>query len=330
MSKVCCSIQELETNLKSLVYDLHQKCISLGLKLSGAGTHPFCQRRANITPLPRYLNIEKRVGYPCYDYVTFSIHVHVGVSSGQEMITLMKLIRPYLPVLLALSASSPYWKGFDTGQASYRQRILAGARTYGLPPYFKGWEDFRSFFQAANNAGIYRNFRDYHWDLRPRPDFGTLEIRIMDTQPTVEEAIALAAFSQSLLEYLNLYSEEAEEKLLKPLPFWIEQENRFRASQYGLDALYIEDEGCNSRPIRNIVEDILQSIRETAENLGVSRQLSGIADPLSNGPSYIRQRNVYGVTGSHKAVVSSVISELETEIKESQLKSAEVKTLQRN
>ncbi len=316
MSKVCRNIQELDLNLKYLVRDLHQKCMSIGLALCGAGTHPFCERLASITPLPRYLSIEERVGYPCYNYLTFSIHVHVGMSSGEETITLMKHLRPYLPVLLALSASSPFWRGYDTIHACYRQRILAGARTYGLPPYFEDWEHFCSFFRTASIAGICRNFKDFHWDLRPRPDFGTLEIRIMDTQPTVGEAIALAAFCQSLIEYLKLHADEAQEKLLRPLPHWIELENRFRSSQHGLDAMYVEDLNGNSRPIGNIVEDILSSLKETADKLGVSQQLAGIEEVLSNGPSYIRQHNIYSETKSYQAIVSSVLSELESEIKE--------------
>jgi len=316
MSKICQNVQELEWNLRSLVCDLHKQCKDLGIKLSGAGTHPFHNNLAVITPIPRYLGIENRVGYACYNYITFSMHVHVGMSSGEEMIALMNRLRPYIPVLLALSASSPFWRGHDTGHVSYRHRVLAPARTYGLPPLFKNWEKFCTFFKAARYAGIYDTFRDYHWDLRPRPDFGTLEIRMMDTQPTVGEAISLAAFSQSLIEYLKFYSEEAEENLLSPLPHWIELENRYRASQHGLDAMYVEDESGNSRPIRNIVEDILASITEIASRLGVSQQLTGISKVLSNGPSYIRQQYIYKETGSYKAVVSSVLGELEAEIKE--------------
>ncbi len=173
-------------------------------------------------------------------------------------------------------------------------------------------ELLQRFMEEGKITNLDKNSRD----LRPRPDFGTLEIRIMDTQPTVGEAIAIAAFSQSLIEYLKLYSEEAEGKLLRPLPLWIEQENRFRACQHGLDAMYVEDESGNSRPIRDIAEDILNSTKETADNLGVSQELAGIAEILSNGPSYIRQRNVYGETGSYKAVVSCIAGELESEIKE--------------
>lgn len=316
MSRVCRSVLELESNLLSLVSDLGRKCAELGMTLAGAGTHPFNQKLAVITPLPRYLRIEERVGYPCHTYITYSIHVHLGMGSGEETIRVMTLLRPYLPILLALSASSPFWWGFDTKYACYRQMVLASAKTYGLPPYFESWEQFCSFFHKAKHAGVFRTFRDYHWDLRPRPDFGTLEIRVMDTQPTVREAIALAALSQCLTEYLKQNSVEAESNLLKPLPFWMEKENRYRACRWGLEAMLIIDEQANTKPLRDIAGDVLRSIRGTADGLGVLPKIDEVAKVLSDGPSYMRQRNLYGTTVSFKAVVSSLARELESELNE--------------
>ena len=316
MSKVCRSVEELESDLLSLVSGLHRKCAELGMTIAGAGTHPFNEQLAVITSLPRYLRIEERVGYPCHTYITYSIHVHLGMSSGEETVQVMKLLRPYLPVLMALSASSPFWWRFDTGYACYREMVLASAKTYGLPPDFESWEQFCSFFNKAKRAGVFRTFRDYHWDLRPRPDFGTLEIRVMDTQPTVREAIALAALSQCLAEYVKQNLPEAERNLLKPLPFWMEKENRYRACRWGLDAVLIEDDMGNTRPLREIAGEVLHSIRGTARDLGLSAKADEIAKVLSRGPSYVRQRNVYGNTASLKAVVSSLTGKLEAELKE--------------
>ncbi len=315
ISKICTSFRELETNLLGLVSDLYRKCAGLGMTISGAGTHPFNERPAVITPLPRYLAIEKRVGYPCHNYITYSIHVHLGMESGDETILAMRLLRSYLPVLLALSASSPFWRGADTKYASYRLIALASAKTYGLPPPFESWRDFCVYFNAAKRAGVYRTFRDYHWDLRPRPDFGTLEIRIMDTQPTVGKAVALAAFSLCLLEYLKSCAEEAPQKLLAALPSWMERENRFRACRWGLDAMIITDEDGNTRPLREITEETIGAIEETANKLGVTAELRRVAKVLSEGPSYMRQRETYRLTGSLRGIVSSVTGELEEELK---------------
>jgi carboxylate-amine ligase len=114
-SKVCTSIAELKVHLTALVDDLKAKCQALGMRLCGAGTHPFCQHLALITPLPRYLTMEERYGYLAHTQVTFATHVHLGVTSGDEAIALMRSLKPYLPLLIALSANSPFWRGYGHG-----------------------------------------------------------------------------------------------------------------------------------------------------------------------------------------------------------------------
>ena len=117
-------------------------------------------------------------------WLTFAQHVHVGMPSGDEAVAIAKMLKPYLPILLALSANSPFWQGYDTGYASFRQRLLASRETYGLPPSFKNWQDFVNFFDSVKHAGVVETIRDLHWDLRLQPHWGTLEVRVMDTQPT--------------------------------------------------------------------------------------------------------------------------------------------------
>ncbi len=314
MSEVCANLEELESNLLTLVWDLHKKCGELRMMLVGAGTHPFHKGLASITPLPRYLSIEERVGYPCYNYITYSIHVHIGMETGDETVKVMRLLRPYLPLLLALSASSPYWRGHDTKYASYREMVLASAKTYGLPPLFDSWGEFSSYFAATKLAGVYKTFRDYHWDLRPRPDFGTLEIRIMDSQPTIKEAIGFAALCQSLVEFLTSNADDTGAAILMQLPLWAEKENRYRACRDGLDAEIIRDEKGNKCPLREITEIVLDAVTKTAVGLGIMPELTRITQTLREGPSYVRQRGVYKQTGDLRAVVSSMNRELEDDL----------------
>jgi carboxylate-amine ligase len=314
MSEKCRNIQELESNLLTLVNDLYKKCGELGMTLVGAGTHPFHKGLASITPLPRYLSIEKRVGFPCYSYITYSIHVHLGMESGEETIRVMKLLRPYIPVLLALAASSPYWRGYDTRYASYRAIVLTSAKTYGLPPYFENWGEFCTYFTAASRAGIFKTFRDYHWDLRPRPDFGTLELRVMDSQPTVGDAIALAALCQCLIEYVKSNAGETEDGCARRLPVWAEKENRYRACRYGLDAEIIQDEKGNTRFLREITDEVLQAVAKIAFELDIVPVLSRIPEILCDRSSYVRQRRVYKQKGNLRAVVSLLNRELEDEL----------------
>lgn len=313
-SKPCETIRELESNLTSILADLQSRCQDSGMRICGAGTHPFCQRLATVTPLPRYLAQHQKFGHLADLMKTFALHVHVGMPSGDEAIAMMAALKPYLPILLALSASSPFWWGHDTGYASYRQRVLASMRSYGLPPTFKSWQEFSDLFQAGRAAGMFDVIRDIHWDLRPYPDFGTLEIRIMDSQPTLREAIALAALIHSAIAYLQHCRREGRAGfLLKPCHGWIEKENYFRASHLGLDAYYIEDDRGHSRPFRRIIEDILEALAPIAAQLGETEYLKFLEKRLEGGSSYIRQRRVFQETGSQKEVVASLVRELEEE-----------------
>ncbi len=315
VSQVCKDIPDLETNIFSILKTLKARCDKLGMTLCAAGTHPFCDRISPVTPIPRYFALKQDYGYLAEMMMTFALHVHVGMISGDETIDIMGRFKPYLPILLALSASSPFWRGRDTGFASYRQRFLSVMKTYGIPPTFKNWQDFSDFFTVAKYAGICQSIRDIHWDLRPHPDFGTLEVRVMDAQPTVKESIALAALIHTLMLYLRLHRERKQKGfILQPLRWLLEKENYFRASHLGLDARYIEDEWGNSRPIRNIVMDILDALATTADMLGESSHLQFLHQRLETGASYLRQRRVFQETGSLQAVVAFLVRELDQEL----------------
>jgi carboxylate-amine ligase len=243
--------------------------------------------------------------------MTYALHVHVGMPSGDTAIAVMTALKPYLPILLALSASSPFWQGIDTDYASFRQRILASMRSYGQPPAFATWQEFVELFQAGKEAGMFDIIRDIHWDLRPQPDLGTLEIRVMDSQPTIREASALTALVHSLVVALQHgHLQGKSDFRLTPCHSWIEKENYFQASYQGLDACYIENNRGSHRPIAAIAQDILQALEPTANQLGESAHLKFLADRLASGPSYCRQRRVFQQTGAKKAVVASLVREL--------------------
>lgn len=314
-SQVCRNVQELEGNILHILSQLQRKCHNLGMDICMAGTHPFCDRFTNVTPIPRYLAQQTASGYLADMMMTFALQIHVGVPSGDVAVDIMGRLKPYLPILLALSASSPFWRSHNTDFASYRHRFLSCLRNYGTPPRFENWQDFADFFIKAQNAGMFEIIRDIHWDLRPQPHLGTLEVRVMDAQPTVKESMMLAAFVHSLILYLYHYSQGIQTGfVLSPLPWLMEKENFFRASRWGLDAMYIEDEEGNTRPIRDIVKDILDAIAFTADSLGESSYLHLLAQRLETGASYIRQRQIFAKTGSLQAVVASLVKELSEEL----------------
>lgn len=314
ISGVCKDLDQLEKELVSVLIRLNSSCRKLGMMICGGGTHPFCDRLARITPVPRFSELEKRGGYLGHTLMTYALHVHIGMSSGEEAIAVMQSLRPYLPLFLALSASSPFWWGHETGFASYRQRVLASMRSYGLPPDFKNWQDFSCFFKSAGRSGTFQSFEDIHWDIRPRPDMGTLEIRIMDGQPTLRETLALAAFVYTIVEFVRKsHLSSRREGMLVPGPDWIEKENHFRVSLGGLDTEYIADNKGNTRPIRKVIDDVLRSINEISVELGTGGHLVIVGEILGKGPAYIRQRAVFRQTGSLREVVALLAREYEEE-----------------
>ncbi|HLP91348.1 MAG TPA: YbdK family carboxylate-amine ligase [Nostocaceae cyanobacterium] len=315
-SHVCLDIEELKADIISILRNLKAQCDNLGMTLCAAGTHPVCDRFATVTPIPRYIQQQENAGYLADLMMTFALHLHVGMSSGDEAIDIMNRLKPYLPIFLALSASSPFWWGNDTGFASYRQRFLASMRNYGIPPTFQNWQDFNNFWQMAKQAKIFNIIRDIHWDLRPQPELGTLEIRVMDAQPTVQNSIMLAAFIHTLILYLQLHRDGKETGyILNPQHWFIEKENYYRASVDGIDANYIEDNQGNTRPIKQIILDILNALSVTGDKLGETKYLQLIPQHLELGLSYINQRQIWQQTGSFQAVTASLVEALEAELK---------------
>ncbi|MCH8074012.1 MAG: YbdK family carboxylate-amine ligase, partial [Proteobacteria bacterium] len=244
---------------------LLQRCTELEMDACASGTHPFCRRLALITPLPRYQRIEKDVGYLAHTQITFSTHVHIGMKSGDEAMRVISLLAPALPAFIALSANSPFWRGHETGHAAYRHRILAAAPSFGLPPALGTWGEFADFMSAAQRSGMVHSIKDVHWDIRPHPDFGTIEIRAMDAASDLSALQALVAFARSLALCLRDAPVDAVSTILPlDLPGWIARENRFRAAHLGLAADYIIDVTGNLRPLRELIADLIEFCSPTA------------------------------------------------------------------
>jgi carboxylate-amine ligase len=284
------------------------------MTLCGAGTHPFGRRLALITPQPRYVQIEQQEGLPAHTQITFAAHVHLGMSSGEEAIRVMGELKAYLPLLIAVSANSPFWRGYDAGHACYRQRILAAARTYGIPPSFGGWDEFVHFFDVGRKAAAFETIKDIHWDVRPQPSLGTLELRLMDMQTRVGEAIDLAAFARVLGAYLaRVPQDERPAQLPRPLPWWFERQNHYQAAHLGLEAMCIHDQDGSLVPMVTLFDDVSEAISEIADELGLSPQLERLRRRALTGVGYVRQRRVWRETRSMQEVVVALTRELTQE-----------------
>jgi carboxylate-amine ligase len=284
-TRICRSCDELAQHLGEITSDVEARCSELGMALCAAGTHPFCQRLALITPYPRYHQIEVMSGYLGQIQITFSTHVHIGIESGQQAIEVMDRLKAYIPLLIAISANSPFWRGHKTEFASYRHCILAAARSYGIPPTFDTWDNFVQFATTTRKAGIFETINDIHWDIRPRPHLGTIEVRAMDAQSTVSEAIALAAFVRALVMYLrDAPVESVDLKLPQPLPWWLEKENHFQASRKAMQAniVYTKDGKC--KQLKDIWKQVIAVVRPIAEQSGDGHWLDQLQVNINNGP----------------------------------------------
>jgi carboxylate-amine ligase len=314
-SDPCDDVTELDEHMRQLVGDVQTRAAELGICLCGAGTHPFSKRFAAITPKPRYLEIEKSSAYLSHTRITYATQVHIGLADPDEMIRLAGELVPYLPMLVALSANSPFWHGHKTGFASYRQRALAATGNYGLPPAFEDWADFKRFLKTAVRAGMCENIGDFHWDVRPQPRFGTVEVRTMDAVSTVSEAVTLAALVRTLVAYLrDTPLEERPAELPRRLPHWAEKENHFRASQYALDAECIIDTRGRLKSVRATVEQLGEVLEPVAQRLGESHYLEQLGRMIDYEVGYERQIRTFENSGSLEQVVRSMVSHLRADL----------------
>lgn len=302
-SPVCSDADQLYQSLKAVLSRLRERAGALGLRLCGGGTHPFCRRLALITPLPRYLQQKRRYGLLARSQITFATHIHLGLPDGETAIRLMRRLRRFLPLLVGLSAASPFWRGYETGFASYRLRILAAGRSYGLPPDFESYEAFCRFFELARRTHMFETFRDPHWDLRPHPDFGTLEVRIMDSQLTLEEVVALATFLQTLAGELL-----EREPPLSPLPWWLEKENLFQASRGGLLARAVTASG-RVYLLGELFSETLARLKARADPVQ-KRWLSWLEKRVEEGVGWQRLLRAWRRKGDLRRVVLEVSEQL--------------------
>ncbi len=314
ISDPCRDSAELQQNMQALVSGVLARCEALGMQLCGAGTHPFCKQPALVTPLPRYRSMEKSSGFLSHNQITYATHVHLGMPSGDEALRLMHELKVYLPLLIALSANSPFWRGEDTGFAAFRHRILAGSRNYDIPPDFSDWRAFEQFFLAMQHARVIEEINDIHWHIRPRPHLGTLEVRVMDAQATVFEATSLAVFLQGLVLFLQAARTGHEAGTpLQPLSWWSLKDNCFIASRFGIDAQFIVNETGDLEPLRSVALRTLEQITPFTDPAIAQPHLRHLRSMLDDGLPYARQRAVFNDSGSLEEVVRAMALRLSHE-----------------
>lgn len=279
-----------------------------GLALESTGTHPFAEwDELPTTPNPRYDRMLERLQWPAQRLLIHGIHVHVGVRSADKSVITTNVLAMYLPVILALSASSPYWLGRDTGMASSRTKVFEAMPTTGVPPQLKDWDDYNRLLNALVHAGTIETVKEIWWDIRPHPDFGTVELRMCDGITTLRETATVAAIAQSMVQKIDEMIDEGETFDL--LPDWVLRENKWRASRWGLDAELIRNRDGDTQPLREQLSEVIEFLSPTAQKLGCIDDLRHALTMAEEGASYLRQRAVVADGGSLVDVVKLLIAE---------------------
>jgi glutamate---cysteine ligase / carboxylate-amine ligase len=308
---VCPTVGHARQDLGGKIDRLIEVADGFGYRVLCTGTHPFSSwADQTVSPDPRYHRLIEDCQWTARRLLIFGVHTHVGVGSGEEAIAIANSLATYIPHFLALSSSSPYWMGRDTGLASTRSKIFESLPTAGLPYSMENWGQFQRFMRTLIGAGTIRSIREVWWDIRPHPGFGTLELRICDGIPTMDELCSIVALSQALVVWLSdQYNNGLE---IPQHRAWTVRDNKWRAARYGIDAEIIRDEDGNVMSLRRSIGDLVERLSPVAERLGCLDDLNGINTILERGTSAVRQREVFAETRDLSKVVDLLVNEMKT------------------
>jgi carboxylate-amine ligase len=309
---ICSTVAEAKADLGTTLKEVTAAAERRNLALLCSGTHPFSDwHDQQVSPDPRYARLMDEMQWLARRMQIFGVHFHVGVRSAEKSIAIANALTAYIPHFLALSASSPFWHGRDTGLASCRSKVFENLPTAGLPYRLGNWAEFELFMETLVNAQAITSIREVWWDIRPHPNFGTVELRICDGIPRLGEVAGLAALAQSLVEWLDTLIDRG---YTLPVPReWVIRVNKWRAARYGIDAEIIGDDHGTRVPVAQSIRELVEELTPVASRLGCLEELTSNLETLERGPSYLRQRRVIDAGGTTVDVVDSLVREMETD-----------------
>jgi glutamate---cysteine ligase / carboxylate-amine ligase len=279
-----------------------------GLKILAAGTHPISSwMNQEITPFERYKGVVDEMQDLALQLLIFGMHVHVGMPNNDVAIDLMNVARYILPHMLALSTSSPFWMGRNTGFKSYRSAVFSNFPRTGIPPSFVSRAEFDGYINLLISTGSIDNGKKIWWDMRPHPQFGTLEFRVCDIATRVDECIALAATMQALI--VKFYSMFEKNTTFRVYRRALINENKWRAQRYGLDGKMIDFGKRTEVDTKALVYEIVELVDDVVDDLGSRKEVEYLLTMVENGSSADRQLKIFKETNDLKAVVDNLIAE---------------------
>ncbi|RYY92662.1 MAG: glutamate--cysteine ligase [Comamonadaceae bacterium] len=298
---VCHSSSEVLGQLTQTRDALVRCADKLNIAIAGGGTHPFQQwHEQRIYDKPRFRQLSELYGYLSKQFTIFGQHVHIGCPDADSALLMLHRMSRYIPHFIALSASSPFVQGQDTQFDSARLNSVFAFPMSGRAPFTLSWDAFGEFFAKTTRTGVVKSMKDFYWDIRPKPEFGTIEIRVFDTPLTIERAAALSGFVQALGAWF-----------LKEQPFMPQEDdymvytyNRFQACRFGLEAVYVEPATGQHMPLREHIVATLDRIAPHAQDVGATAaidMLRSSADRGANDARWLRE------TVAHERLLAEMV-----------------------
>jgi glutamate---cysteine ligase / carboxylate-amine ligase len=297
---------EAGAQLRALRRQVRQVASHRGLAIGSAGTHPFAMwEDQRIVARPRYRDLVSGLQFVARQEIIFGTHVHVGIDDPDKAIHVTNGMRVHVPLLLALSGNSPFWRGDSTGLDSTRTPIFRTFPRVGIPPRYDNYEDWCKRIEFMVSSKAIGDYTYLWYDVRPHPNFGTVEVRVMDSQTRLEHTLALAALIQAMVKELAEHYEAG--KRLSRYPYEMLDENKWLAARHGLDGQLVDLPKTARVPVVDLARRVMERMRPHAEELGSASELDGLEDILENGNGASRQIVVYEANHDLREVVREVL-----------------------
>lgn len=310
-TEVCESVKQAEAELRGRLAVVEAAADPLGIELWWGGLHPFALcRDQEVTRDERYLGLVDQLQVLARRMVTFGLHVHVGVESGDKAVMVCDRILRHLPMLLALSSSSPFWEGDPTGLQSYRSKVMEGLPTAGLPPQMRNWSEYVWIVNHMVDTGFISTIRELWWDVRPHHNFGTVEVRMCDMPGNLDDTLALAALIQCLVVALSREVDHGAYQL-DYHPMMVRQ-NKWRAARYGVAAQLVDPITYEVKSVADAVDEIVERLAPVADELGCGEHLERCRT-MAAGPTWAdRQLTGAAEAGNLPDMVRTMVRQART------------------
>lgn len=310
---ICSNVEEAASEIRFLRKTVSDIAGNLGLRIGAAGTHPFSHwTHQLITPNPRYDAIVNEMQEAARSNLIFGLHVHVGIKDKDMAIHIMNVVRYFLPHIFALSTNSPFWEGRNTGFKSFRTKVFDKFPRTGIPDHFNSWDDFKNYVNLLIRTNCIDNAKKIWWDVRVHPFFDTIEFRICDVPMRTQETVAITALFQALV--VKLYRLRLKNMSFIMYTRSLVNENKWRASRYGLDGKLIDFGKQQEFETRALILELLEFVDDVLDDLGSRKAISYIHTILEQGTGADRQLEIFRETGSLQNVVDYILQETRLDV----------------